>query len=523
MLLPIQTVRQQAADELDDFVRQIGGVISSASEKAYSQAHAAYVDEIQYNRLPRVKLYPHQMRMFERDEFTIINGVMAANRTGKTYGVCYALACHLIGWYPSWWRDIKYKQGVKITCAGASSDQIKQAYTETLFGTTDKRQLQELGTGLIPRKNILMESMISGHSASEVKEVRIIHNDTGTESQLKFVSFEQAREVLQGGKDDIVSFDEQPPDEIVSELMRGISITPSGQEARVYCAFTPLNGRTSFVDKLLTGAPQYSYTNFTWDDLPEEMLPQRTKEALLATFLPWEIDARTKGIPSQGEGAVFAVRLRECTYKPQDVQMAPQWRRCMGMDFGRSPDPTTGVYVAFDRDKDIIYVYDAWEVTNQTPVEYQAQITARGKWPIAWPPDGKRKGYTETSSVVEELRFKYGARLLADHFTNPDGGNSIDYGLQYILQRLRTGRLLINASLEGLLREMEGYHVERTGIAGKLVFRGKDHLIDALRYAALSVERYGQSELDIAGFADNMHEELEARRFMRNLSFNTSY
>ena len=43
----------------------------------------------------------------------------------------------------------------------------------------------------------------------------------------------------------------------------------------------------------------------TWDDVPH--LDERAKEMLFASYMPFQRDARTKGIPALGSGAIYSV------------------------------------------------------------------------------------------------------------------------------------------------------------------------------------------------------------------------
>jgi hypothetical protein len=83
--------------------------------------------------------------------------------------------------------------------------------------------------------------------------------------------------------------------------------------------------------------------------------------------------------------------------------------------------------------------------------------------------------------------------MLPEHFSNPpaegklNGNNSIEAGLSEMLQRFETGRLQIFSSCIETLEEMRLYHRKN----GKVVAI-KDDLISAMRYAVLSVERFGE-------------------------------
>jgi hypothetical protein len=83
--------------------------------------------------------------------------------------------------------------------------------------------------------------------------------------------------------------------------------------------------------------------------------------------------------------------------------------------------------------------------------------------------------------------------MLPDHFSNPptegklNGNNSIEAGISILLQRFETDRLKLFASCTSTLEEMRLYHRKN----GRVV-PIKDDLVSAMRYAALSVERFGE-------------------------------
>lgn len=449
----------------------------------------------QYNRLRYYQPYDYQKPLYHLH--TMAQAVIASNRSGKSYSVGYAIACHLTGQYPAWWTDIKYRTGVKLIAAGASSAQIREAIQETLFGTADKTEEAAIGSGLIPRDSIVIDSIVTGADKRSIGGCQIKHT-SGTRSQIITASYEQDRAVLQGGKADVIWLDEQPSDdEIVSELVRALAQTPTRQEGRLYLSATPLVGWTPMIKRFWNGEPNHGMVRYSWDDVPVELLDQKTRDMLRSTWLPHEIDSRTKGIPMAGSGAVFQIDFDSLILQ-SPPPLHPWYRRIAAIDFGRNPDPTVIIWMYLDPRTDTIVVYDEHVARNQTPIEYTPHILARGKdIPLAWPPDGKRKGYTETESVISELTNKYGINTVAESFTNPDGSRGIDYGLQWIIQRIRLGKFKISAHCRTLIEEMRQYHTEVTG-NGKVTFRGSDHAIDAMRYGALSIERWGATPFDAA-------------------------
>ena len=86
--------------------------------------------------------------------------------------------------------------------------------------------------------------------------------------------------------------------------------------------------------------------------------------------------------------------------------------------------------------------------------------------------------------------------MLVSHFSNPPaegdsgsgkGNNSIEAGISELLQRFETGRLQIFESCQETLEELRLYHRKN----GKVVAI-KDDLLSSMRYAALSVGRFGE-------------------------------
>jgi phage terminase large subunit-like protein len=486
----------------------------SSQLKLMAQLVAYYQKEHQYFKLKYYEPYDYQRPLYHLH--TMAQAVIASNRSGKSYSVGYAIACHLTGIYPHWWTDIRYTTGIKLIAAGASNAQIREAIQETLFGTADKTDEAALGSGLLPLHTLKLDSIVTGADKRSIGGAQIKHV-SGTMSHIMVASYEQDRAVLQGGKADVVWCDEQPrDDEIISEIIRALAQTPTGQEGRFYLSATPLVGWTPMIKRFWNNAPNHGMVRYSWDDVPEELLDSKTRDLLIASWLPYEIKSRTQGVPMAGTGAVFALDFDDIILK-EPPQLQPWFKRLAGIDFGRNPDPTVIIWLYHDPRTDTIVVYDEQVCKNMTPIEYAPYILNRGREiPLAWPADGKRKGYTETTSAVQELTNKYGIATLGEHFTNPDGSRGIDYGLQYMIQKMRMGKFKISSHCAHLLDEMRQYHTIVSG-NGRVNFHGSDHAIDALRYAALSVERFGRTQLD------NMTEQDYNRdaHYIQNYDFNT--
>ena len=145
---------------------------------------------------------------------------------------------------------------------------------------------------------------------------------------------------------------------------------------------------------------------------------------------------------------------------------------------------------------DIIYVYDEYRRSKETPLTHAAVINSRTPGiPVAFPHDGLQHDKGSGIQLAQQYR-DLGVCMLPQHFSNPPaegdsgsgkGNNSIEAGISELLQRFETGRLQIFESCQETLEELRLYHRKN----GKVVAI-KDDLLSSMRYAALSVERFGE-------------------------------
>ncbi len=70
--------------------------------------------------------------------------------------------------------------------------------------------------------------------------------------------------------------------------------------------------------------------NASWKDVPH--IDEKTQAELLAATPPYLRDARSKGEPSLGAGAIYPVELSEVLVDP--FQIPPHWPRCYALDVG---------------------------------------------------------------------------------------------------------------------------------------------------------------------------------------------
>ncbi len=191
--------------------------------------------------------YPKHMEFFRQGINHRERCMMAANRIGKTDAACYEITCHLTGSYPSWWEGRRFTRPVDCWIGGDTSTTVRDIIQKKLFG-----EFHDIGSGFIPGRAIQKTTNKSG--VREAIDTAVIIHHTGPKmdgySTLSMKSYDQGRKTWQGGKPDIVAFDEEPPQDVYVEgVMRTMT-----NDGIVIMTFTPLMGMTTLI---------YDYLNDT--------------------------------------------------------------------------------------------------------------------------------------------------------------------------------------------------------------------------------------------------------------------
>jgi len=212
-----------------------------------------------------------------------------------------------------------------------------------------------------------------------------------------------------------------------------------------------------------------------WDETPH--LSAEAKDALLASYSPHERDARTKGIPQLGSGAIYPVPESEIVCKPFDLPA--YWPRGYGMDVGWNR--TAAVWGAHDRDTDVVYLYSEHYRGNAEPSIHAEAIRARGQWmPGVIDPASRSRSQHDGEQLLHNYTVDLGLKL-----STADNGR--ESGLLDVWQRLSTGRLKIFDTMQNWLTEYRLYRRDDKG----MVVKERDHLMDATRYLVVSgIERF---------------------------------
>lgn len=433
----------------------------------------ATLEAMRFDRLPFYRPYPKQLAFHDAGATFRERLLRAGNQQGKTYTGAAEMAMHLTGEYPDWWRGWRFDGPIIAWATGVTGETTRDNPQRALLGIVG-----EMGTGAVPARTIADTAAARG--IADLLDYAKIRHSGGGVSTLRFKYYEQGREKWQGPPVDLVWFDEEPPPDIYSEGMAR-TIATGG---RAFMTFTPLKGMSDVVRQFLMSPDAgKSDTNMTIDDA--EHIPAAERERIIASFPEHEREARAKGIPVLGSGRVFPVA--ESAIMEEQAQPETHWCRVVGLDFGWD-HPTAAVWLAWDRDADVIHVYDAYRARAATPIIHAAAIRARGDWiPAAWPHDGLQhdKG---SGQQIAELYRQQGVAMLHEKACFDDGSNGVEAGVQLMLQLMQTGRLKVARHLTEWWEEFRLYHRKD----GQIVKEGDD-LMSATRYAIM-MRRFAQPE-----------------------------
>jgi phage terminase large subunit-like protein len=420
----------------------------------------------------RRELYPKHMQFLAAGATHVERLFMAANRVGKTEAAGgYEMALHLTGLYPDWWTGKRFDRPVTAWAAGDTNTTVRDIIQEKLWG-----KFHEPGTGLIPKDKIHDRTLKRG-IADAIDTIYVKHASGGI-SQLVLKSYDQRRESFQGTKIDVIWLDEECDLSIYSECLLRTTDTSGGtsENGIIMLTFTPLMGMSETVMAFLPGgqiretaeSAKFVVTA-TWDDAPH--LSTATKEMLWNSIPPFQRDARSKGVPQLGSGAIFPVP--ESDFVVDDFPIPEHWPRVYGMDVGWNR--TAVPWAAWDREADIVYLYsEHYRGQAETSIHAES-IKARGAWiPGVIDPASRGRSQDDGKQLVQDyidlgldLEFAF---------------NGVESGIYEVWQRLSTGRLKVFKSMSNWLYEFRLYRRDEKG----RIVKENDHLMDATRYLIMS-------------------------------------
>lgn len=414
----------------------------------------------------RRELYPKHLSFFEAGVKYRQRLMLAANRVGKTEGVgLYELVWHLTGDYPEWWTGRRFDRPIKAWAAGDTGKTVREILQSKLLGPVG-----QWGTGLVPGDTI--ERISRGAGVADSVDSIYVRSKFGGLSQLTLKSYDQRRESFQGTEQDVILLDEEPPMDIYTEcLLR--TMTNNGM---LMLTFTPLMGMSEVVLAFLPGGQieeRADGSKFvvmaTWDDVPH--LDDEVKKELWNSIPPFQRDARSKGVPQLGAGAIYPVPESDIVIP--DFDIPAHWPRVYGMDVGWNR--TAAIWGAIDRETSTTYLYSEHYRGQAEPIIHADSIKGRGEWiPGVIDPAARGRNQKDGDQLLQQYT-ELGLELQT-------AINAREAGLYAVWQRMSGGKLKVFKSLGNWLSEFRLYRRDEKGN----VVKENDHLMDATRYLVVS-------------------------------------
>lgn len=444
-------------------------------EAKYQELLQEVYRRVAQRKFYRYKPYPWQQEYHNASSEHSERLLVAANRVGKTYSAAFEAAAHMTGDYPDWWEGRRFNSGTTGWACTLTNENLRDIVQKELLGNP-------IGTGIIPGERVIKTTWRQA-GVSNVADTVTVKHRRGV-SVCTFKTYEQGWRKFQGTAQDWIWLDEEPDDyNIFSECETRILST----KGIIFITFTPLLGETDLYLHFAEG--NGFMLCVTWDDAPH--LGEKEKEELASKYRSHEKEARMYGIPMMGEGRVFTAPPEQYSCDPFPIP--PHWGRLCGIDFGWD-HPGAAAWIAYDRDTDVIYVYDCYKKSGETAAYHGYAINQRGrKIPVSWPHDGldTEKG---SGKVLRDQYIEAGVNMLglsARYEKDKGGAQPVEPIVQEVDERMNTGRLKVFSHLNDWFQESRNYHRKD----GKIVAKNDD-ILKATFYAIM-MKRYAMSEREM--------------------------
>ena len=438
----------------------------------------------------RRELYAKHVEFFRAGRFRRSRAFLAANRVGKSIAGAYEMAVHLTGKYPDWWVGKRFYGPIKAWSCGLNHLKVRDSLQRELLGQLTRRrngsvaEVVGLGTGMLPADAILATRPKSGVTDA-VDTVHVQHYDLMGKpdgvSVLVFKSYDQGVDAFSAEAVHVIHLDEEPDRAIFVEC----SIRTATTKGIVLVTATPLLGMTEMVIELMESyreqvpLEQDSTATYvvmaSWDDAPH--LSEDDKKQIERQIPPYQRDARMRGIPQMGAGAIYPIEESAISIAP--FELPEFWPRMYAMDVGGN---TAVLWFAHNRDTGTYYVYREYFRAGDLeaiPPSIHAAAVKGARNMHAWIPgvvDPAARGRSQTDGAnLLQMYTDLGLDLTPAQ-------NAVESGLQSVLDAFNSGHLKIFSNLQFFWQEFRLY---RRDTKGKVV-KSKDHLMDAMRYGWVS-------------------------------------
>lgn len=206
-----------------------------------------------------------------------------------------------------------------------------------------------------------------------------------------------------------------------------------------------------------------------WGDVPH--LSEDAKRELYESTPAHLQDARSKGIPTIGSGAIYPIE--ESLLKVMPFPLPLHWPRAYALDVGWKC--TAALWGAHDKGSDTLYLYSEHYRGHAEPATHASAIKARGEWiPGVIDPASRGRSQRDGSQLIADYRAQ-GCLITPSR-------NAVEAGIEHVWLRMHTGRLKVFSTLTNWFAEWRLYRRDENG----QIVKEYDHAMDCMRYLCLS-------------------------------------
>lgn len=406
--------------------------------------------------------------------------LMAANRVGKTFVAAYETTAHVTQDYPDTWDGFRIPKNETplIWVSSLTNETSRDIVQRELLGPTGAE-----GTGMIPKERI-HDLNYRQAGIPDVVDTIIVRTNDDKLATIKTKVAEQGWKKYQGTQPHFIWQDEEPDHfKVVTECFMRL-MTSKG---RYLVTFTPLMGETELVSHFKQAKPEDKRRLYTatWDDAGH--ISASDKADYLSSFPEHERESRSKGVPMMGEGAVFPIADSQITCDP--FKVPDHFFQICGVDYGVD-HPAAGVWLAYDVDRDTVYLTDEYSKDRELPPYHASAIKRRDPLDFI-PVVGPHDGMNEEKSSGEKIALQYAAEgvrmlpLTARYQDDKGGRQAVEPIVQDMLMRMRDGRFKVFTTCTKFLSEKRGLHRKDNKIVALQddVFKACTYALMMLRYA----------------------------------------
>lgn len=207
----------------------------------------------------------------------------------------------------------------------------------------------------------------------------------------------------------------------------------------------------------------------TWEDAAH--LSEQGKADLIGSYQAFQLDARTKGIPQLGAGAVYP--FAESNLVIDGFKIPESYRRAFGLDTARA-GVTAAVWGALDVETDVLYLTHDYRRSQAEIYVHVKAMQAVCDWNIP--------GVGDAAAVLDEDRTQFIDAYRKEGLDIELPNKSVEFGIQAVYDRMSSGRLRIFSSCRYVLEELRMYRRDEKG----RIVKERDHCMDAMRYLVFS-------------------------------------